>query len=1345
MKFFIFYFLLLFNLVVYSQVVINEVNISPNTNDGSFYGPGPNGPGGGEWVELFNKSTCNSVDVSGYILGNYVDGDGDGAAILIPSSTIMPPNSFLIIRGQNSLKPIVSAIDLVVNSNYVCIESPSTPSRMWFRNSGGWIGLYSKNGNPVDFVKWGSTSSYDLDGSPCNPPGNSLAVGFNLSSYNNFSSGVSISTSAATLGKTFVRIPDGGSWSSVQDLETKSFGTFNQTPAAIASISYNSPWCENSTPKSPVITGKTGGKFTSTTGLVIDANTGVINIGSSKSGSYVVTYTLTGTTCYSTTSSITITSALTPTFSPLSPICKGGIAPILSTKSSNSPIITGSWLPSTISNTLSGDYVFTPTAGQCVNSKTITFTLNPLPTVSVNSPTICTGGTATLTGVGASTYSWDLVGGTTGVSTINPFTTPVLTSPRSYIVKGKDANGCVNSATASISIASNLTITVNPLTVCSGFPASLSASGATSYSWIIDGASTVLSTANPFVTSNLNSNTIYKVTGMSGTCSGTNTVTVTVNPKPTTTASSNGPICAGNTLNLTATNSTTTATYSWTGPNNFTSTLQNPSISNTTTAGTGDYIVTVTDNNCSSQSTIAVVINPGPTSTAGSNSPICEGSSLNLTATNSAITGVTYNWTGPNSYVGTNTQNPTILNATNLLSGTYIVTISANGCFSTSSVLVTVNPKPTTTASSNGPICAGNTLNLIATNSTSTATYSWTGPNNFTSTLQNPSISNATTAGTGDYVVTVTDNNCSTQSTIAVVIKPGPITTAGSNSPICEGSSLNLTATNSAISGVTYNWTGPNSYVGTSAQNPTISNATNLASGIYIVTVSANGCSSTSSVLVAVNPIPTTTASSNGPICAGSSLNLSATNSVGASFSWTGPNNYTSVVQNPTIPNVTSASSGTYIVTVTANSCSTTSNVIVVINIGPIITASSNGPICVGNDLKLDVTSNTGITYSWTGPNGFASTLKNPTILSANTTESGQYLVTVKNNICSTTSSIKADVLVYKTPIFSQITPLCQNDVAPVLSSSSLDSPPIIGVWNPASIDPTILSNSTVYTFVPNPDQCSANQTMNIVVNPIPQLVVTNPNPVCEPFTIDLTSSALIGGNINGDIISYWGNSDATSSLKMPTNIARNGTYYIKNTSALGCSIIKPIDVEINAKPKAAFNPTPASLTTTNSTSKMVNLTVDASEYEWIFSDGEVSSEITPVHNFPNSSYSQQLIILIATSDKGCRDTTSKIVIVNEELVYYVPNTFTPDDDDFNQEFKPIFTSGYDPASYTLLIFNRWGEIVFESHDVNIGWDGTYGKGGEISIDSVYTWKIEFKLKGLDKRQVDVGSVSLLR
>src|SRR5690554_7934441 len=90
-------------------------------------------------------------------------------------------------------------------------------------------------------------------------------------------------------------------------------------------------------------------------------------------------------------------------------------------------------------------------------------------------------------------------------------------------------------------------------------------------------------------------------------------------------------------------------------------------------------------------------------------------------------------------------------------------------------------------------------------------------------------------------------------------------------------------------------------------------------------------------------------------------------------------------------------------------------------------------------------------------------------------------------------------------------------------------------------------------------------------------------------------------------------------------------------------------------------------------------------------------------------SYATQLI---AYTDKGCSDTVSGVVRILDRLIFYIPNTFTPDGDKFNETFQPVFTSGFDPQSYNLYIFNRWGEIVFESHDTSIGSDGTYGING---------------------------------
>jgi gliding motility-associated-like protein len=160
----------------------------------------------------------------------------------------------------------------------------------------------------------------------------------------------------------------------------------------------------------------------------------------------------------------------------------------------------------------------------------------------------------------------------------------------------------------------------------------------------------------------------------------------------------------------------------------------------------------------------------------------------------------------------------------------------------------------------------------------------------------------------------------------------------------------------------------------------------------------------------------------------------------------------------------------------------------------------------------------------------------------------------------------------------------------------------------------------------------------------------------------------------------------------------------------------------------------------------MDNSSVGASSYEWDFGDGNSSTETNPSHTYPGEEEGNFLVQLIATSQYGCKDTAYQTVLMREELLYFVPNTFTPDDDKFNETFKPVFTSGFDPQDYTLLIFNRWGETIFVSKNANIGWDGTYiGNGDQLVSDGTYVWKIIFKTKYEDERVVEVGHVNVLK
>jgi gliding motility-associated-like protein len=117
-------------------------------------------------------------------------------------------------------------------------------------------------------------------------------------------------------------------------------------------------------------------------------------------------------------------------------------------------------------------------------------------------------------------------------------------------------------------------------------------------------------------------------------------------------------------------------------------------------------------------------------------------------------------------------------------------------------------------------------------------------------------------------------------------------------------------------------------------------------------------------------------------------------------------------------------------------------------------------------------------------------------------------------------------------------------------------------------------------------------------------------------------------------------------------------------------------------------------------------------------------------------------VTLIATNELGCTDTTTQTIKIDNPLVMYVPNAFTPDGDALNNDFKPVLSSGFDPYNYELIVFNRWGEIMFVLHNAEVGWDGTYG--GKLCPEGLYVWQIRVK-NGNGTFEAHRGHLSLLR
>lgn len=211
----------------------------------------------------------------------------------------------------------------------------------------------------------------------------------------------------------------------------------------------------------------------------------------------------------------------------------------------------------------------------------------------------------------------------------------------------------------------------------------------------------------------------------------------------------------------------------------------------------------------------------------------------------------------------------------------------------------------------------------------------------------------------------------------------------------------------------------------------------------------------------------------------------------------------------------------------------------------------------------------------------------------------------------------------------------------------------------------------------------------------------------------------------------------------LPAN-QTSATVTVRFSDDIGCQMTVPFTTPTCiCETNASFNVNPATMTLEGTHAQMINSSTNDVSWQWFFGDGDSSNLENPAHLFPSDNPGNYTIELITTSEFGCTDTARMTVVVKEDVLFFVPNAFTPGNDEFNNTFQPVFTSGFDAHNYELLIYNRWGETIFESHDATVGWDGTYqtkplGEG-------IYTWVIRFKTKEDDSRKEVQGHVYLLR
>ncbi|NUM51083.1 MAG: T9SS type A sorting domain-containing protein [Flavobacteriales bacterium] len=610
--------------------------------------------------------------------------------------------------------------------------------------------------------------------------------------------------------------------------------------------------------------------------------------------------------------------------------------------------------------------------------------------------------------------------------------------------------------------------------------------------------------------------------------------------------------------------------------------------------------------------TVTVTVNPLPNATIGSNSPVCEAQTLNLTSSG----GTSYSWTGPLSFSSTQ-QNPSITNVNPAHAGTYSVEVTGgNGCKLTQQTNVSINAQPNATASYNFGVCEGQTLSLTSSGGIS---YSWTGPNGFTSTQQNPNITNVTLAAAGTYTVVVTGvNGCQKSAQTVVTIEAKPNVTIGSNSPVCVGQTLNLTSSG----GVIYSWTGPNGFTSSNA-TPSIPSVTLAAAGIYSVNVTGmNGCSNAAQTNVTINTLPSPIAGNNGSVCEGQTLSL--TSSGGISYSWTGPNGFTSTQQNPSITNVTLAAAGTYIVLVTGgNGCSNTAQTSVVVNPQPVATAGSNSPVCAGQTLSLS--SSGGGTYSWNGPNGFSSSQQNPSITNVTLAAAGTYLVLVTGGngcqkLAQTTVSINQPA-----SISTQVTNAnCgqSNGSAEVIILNGTG--PYTYSWSNGGTSALIQNiPAGAYTItVTDGNNCQTQDVATVGSVGGPTVNVNKTNVTCQGG-----SNGIATANPSGGTPPYtysWNNGATTQSISNLTE----GTYTVTVTDYVGC--ITPQNTIISflyALPNVVAN---ASATTICEGDAVTLFGSGATNYVW-------NNAVT--NNIPFVPLATNTYTVTGTDVNGCENT----------------------------------------------------------------------------------------------------------
>lgn len=762
-------------------------------------------------------------------------------------------------------------------------------------------------------------------------------------------------------------------------------------------------------------------------------------------------------------------------------------------------------------------------------------------------------------------------------------------------------------------------------------------------------------------------------------------------------------ICDGSSTDISAiVTGTGSYTYSWSSnPVGFSSTNATETVSPTVST---EYTVEV-QGFCGTTTTasVYVTVNDNPTVNAGADVTTCDNVSVNINASASGGDGsYTYNWDIPASGAS-QTVSPTSTT-------TYNVTVTdGNGCTDVDNVTVNVNPSPTANAGTDQTICDGQTATLSGSGG---GNYSWSSGGS--SATENVSPSTNTT-----YTLTVTNGfGCQDQDDVNVVVNPLPNAFAGNDITVCNGGNATITATG----GTSYMWDGG---LGAGATQ----SLTNITSAVtYTVTVTdANGCVDTDDIFIDVGAALQPDAGSDASICAGESYTLSA--SGGINYSWNqGLGAGASHV-------ITPSATTEYIVSVDdGGGCSGEDTVLITVNALPTADAGVDQTICEGETANLSASG--GTNYNWDNSLGNG---QNQSVSPASTTT---YIVTVTDaNGCTDTDDIVVTVNPLPSILASADQTICWGETADITANGT-------GIVNynwtsnfganysgqNVSVTP---NQTTVYTVTgDDANGCQAQDSLIVTVNQLPQIDTSSmqvQNADCINGGGTITGITIIG---NPDYTYLWndGLNNIGNTLSIGNLVA--GSYVLTVTDVNGCANTQSVTVNFNDISNVAAHVDYAS--TYPSTPVVVDVyandTGDVNTITMI--DPPMNGTATYLGGgqfeyIPNSGYTGEDSLTYEICDLTCTSVCERTTVyftVGDQLPVAIPNGFTPNGDGYNDTF--VIENLLQYPDNTIVIFNRWGDKVYEAAPYLNDWDGSSAGAkmkitGEKVVDGTYYFVLD--------------------